>query len=132
MTGWNLPPGVTNQMIDDHFGGEEEDMGVLEDKAQADLEKVKALGLTWRQLREIANEIGEEYLDTKILMVSRQHDEDEISCDVYMLTEADLVTGLVGMYFAEDPGRGGFPLRDVLGDDGNVHSVQVSDPLLGD
>lgn len=21
MTGWNLPPGVTNQMIDDYFGG---------------------------------------------------------------------------------------------------------------
>jgi hypothetical protein len=133
MTGWNLPPSVTNKMIDDHFGGgEEEEMGILEEKAQEDLEKVKGLGLTWRQLREIANQIGEEYLDTKILMVTRQHDEDEISSEIYMLTEADLVAGLVGMYFAEDPGRGGYPLRDVMDDNGNVHSVIVSDPLLGD
>jgi hypothetical protein len=110
----------------------ESNVATLEDKAQADLEKVKALGLTWRQLREIANEIGEEYLDTKILMVTRQHDEDEISSDIYMLTEADLVTGLVGMYFAENPGRGGYALRDILGDDGHVHSVTVTDKLLGD
>src|SRR5580693_3046632 len=132
MTGWNLPPGVTNRMIDDHYGGEEEDMGMLEEKAQEDLEKVKSLGLSWRQLRDIANEIGEEHLDNKILMVTRQHDEDEISSEIYMLTEADLVAGLVGMYFAEDPGRGGYALRDVLGEDGHVHSVIVSDPLLGD
>jgi hypothetical protein len=132
MTGWNLPPGVTNKMIDDHFGGEEEDMGVLEDKAQADLEKVKGLGLSWRQLKEIANQIGEEYLDEKILITTREHDEDELSADIYMLTEADLVAGLVGMYFATDPGRGGYALRDVIDEVGQVHSLAVTDKLLGD
>lgn len=132
MTGWNLPPGVTDRMIDEVFGYDEEEyVATLEEKAQEGLDEVKAAGLTWRQLRDQINKLEEDKLDKKILMGTRQHDEDEISSDIYLLTDAEGV--LVGTYFATDPGRGGYILRDVLDEEtGEVHSIRVTDELLGD